>query len=331
MSIQNIINRSQSIEIDRRKITAQTLSRSQRIKTIERDSSQPWRFKVTPPGQLDWATSRGFIEVIDMNDRFTEYEISLNDASGMTYITEYQGDLNATQLSSMVVSTTTTATLTLNTLPSIGATISTSTVNLSAKSFAIATNVTYNRAFSTSRNDFIIPTTTYDNLVNKPLAGDTLSAATYVISGQTISTITRNYIIIAGVSYTRIVMSAVPDASSPAALVDFDSDVSITASRIKSVSSSSVVLAQGDFIQPINSRYPYTVKETVLRGTDTTVVVELHRNIITSEVTTITNAGILVGNDVSWRVVVASLPTYQLIPGRRVQYTGDFELIERVI
>ena len=35
MSIQNIINRAQQIEIDRRRMVGQSISRSQRIKTAE--------------------------------------------------------------------------------------------------------------------------------------------------------------------------------------------------------------------------------------------------------------------------------------------------------
>jgi hypothetical protein len=309
MTIQYIIDRAQTIEPDRRKVASQSISRSQRVKTVERDSAEPWRFKVTPPAQIDYASSRSVIEVIDMNDRFTEYQISLNNNARMNYITEYQGGLNSGQITALNVTATTTASLVINNLPSIGAAISTSTVSLTAQSFAYANSITYNRALSTSRTDFIVPTTSYDNLLYKPAVGDTLSVATYIVSAQTISSITRNYVTIGGVSYTRFVMSAAPDASSPAATVNNDSDIDITASRTLSVSSSTVVFARGDYIQPINSRYPYTVVDTVVRSTGTSVTVNLHRNIITSEGITLTNAGVLVGNSVTWRVVVTTLPT----------------------
>lgn len=224
MSIQNIINGAQQIEIDRRKIAAQTISRSQRIKTAERASSQPWRFKITPPAVLNWADSRGFIEVIDFNDRVTEYEISLNGRAGMNYITEYQGNLTQLQLNATSATSYTTSTVTIGNLPAIG---STATVGL--------------------------------------------------------------------------------------------------------ISSSTVVFAAGDFIQPINSRYPYSVVNTVYRGTGTSVTVDLGRPIITSENINIANYGVKVGNSVTWRVVVASMPVYSLIPNRRVQYNGTFDLIEKII
>ena len=215
MSIQNIIDKCQQIEIDKRRIVGQTISRSQRIKTAERSTAQPWRFKITPPGMLPWTASRGFIQVIDFNDRVGEYEISLNNNSGMNYITAYMGSLTSAQLNSMTIHEVGTSSFTLTNLPSVG---------------------------------------------------------------------------------------------------------------------SGVVMFQpGDLIQPANSRYPYTVATTSTRGFNTTTSVTLHRPVITSEGITLQGLQLKVGNSCTWRVVVAGLPTYQLVPMQRVQYTGDFELVEKVI
>lgn len=215
MSIQNIIDKAQQIEIDKRRIVGQTISRSQRIKTAERSTAQPWRFKITPPGMLPWTASRGFIQVIDANDRVGEYEISLNNNPGMNYITGYMGGITQGQLNSLTIQAVGTSSLTITTLPS--------------------------------------------------------------------------------------------------------------------VSSSTVIFAQGDLVQPENSRYPYTVANTVTRGSSTTTSVTLHRPIITSEGISLVGQGLAVGNSCTWRVVVSGLPTYQLVPMQRVQYTGDFELVEKVI
>tara|TARA_R110000868_G_scaffold69724_2_gene204906 strand:- start:134 stop:781 length:648 start_codon:yes stop_codon:yes gene_type:complete len=215
MSIQNIINKAQQIEFDRRRMVGQSISRSQRIKTAERSTGQPWKFKVTPPAQLPWTASRAFIEVIDFNDRVNEYTISLNDNSGMNYITAYQGQMTQIQLNDLTISTSTTSTLVLTTLPAI--------------------------------------------------------------------------------------------------------------------SSSTVMFRAGDLIQPENSRYPYSVTTTVLRGSSSTVSVPLHRSIIASEGVNLMTQGVKVGNSATWQVIVTGLPTYALIPMRQVQYTGDFELIEKII
>jgi len=215
MGIQNIINRAQQIEIDRRRMVGQSISRSQRIKTAERSTSQPWKFKVTPPGQLPWTASLGFIEVIDLNDRVNEYTISLNDNPGMNYITAYQGSMTQAQLNDLTISTSTTSTLVLTTLPTTASTV--------------------------------------------------------------------------------------------------------------------VMFKPGDLIQPENSRYPYSVTAEVLRGSGSTVSVPLNRPIITSEGINLMTQGVKVGNSATWQVIVAGLPTYTLTPMRQVQYTGDFELIEKII
>ena len=216
MSVQNIIDKAQQIEIDRRRVVGQTISRSQRIKTAERSTAQPWRFKITPPGSLPWTASRGFMEVIDLNDRVGEYEISLNNNPGMNYITAYQGSLNSTQLNSITIHQVTTNTFVLTNLPG-------------------------------------------------------------------------------GMSPTT------------------------------------VLFRPGDFIQPVNSRYPYSVTSTSTRGSNTTTSVTLNRNVITSEGIQLLGNQLKVANSCTWRVVVAALPSYQLIPMQQVQYTGDFELIEKVI
>ena len=73
---------------------------------------------------------------------------------------------------------------------------------------------TYNRALSTGRLDFLITDTEYAS-VSGILASDVLNATTYILGGQTISSITPSYVTISGTPYTRIVMSAVATASSP--------------------------------------------------------------------------------------------------------------------
>jgi len=331
MSLQTIIDKAQQIEIDRRRIVGQTISRSQRIKTSERATAQPWRFKITPPGMLKWEQSRGFIELIDLNDRVGEYEISLSNTPNLEYITEYQGDLNSTQTSALTIASVGTNTMVLTTLPTIGDTLTSRSYSATAKSFAASTSNLYNRAFSTTRTDFLITNSEYNSNYANIKVGDVLTATTYVTGGQTISSITYNYITLATVGYTRIVMSAVANDSSPAATVNGGDDIATTVSNTVLVTSSTYVFKKGDFIQPDNSRYPYSVTADVVRGVNTTTSVSLNRNIITSEAVTLAGAQLDVGVAVTWRVVVAALPSYQLVPGKNVQYTGDFELIEKVI
>lgn len=333
MSIQTIIDKAQQIEIDRKKIVSQTISRSQRVKTAERSTAQPWRFKVTPPGALRWNESRDMIETIDNYDRFTEYTISLNNNSAMNYITEYQGGLSSTMTNALTISSTGTSTLVLGTLPALGSTVTNRTVTVTARSFATATNATYNQAFNASRYDFLITDSEYDAKWNDIKVGNRVNAAIYVDgSSNYISSITRNYLTIKGVGYTRIVMNATAWVNSDNSSYDGEMDIPYTTiNRTVEVNSQTYVLRSGDFIQPSNSRYPYTVLDDVVRGSGSTVSVSLNRPLITSEGISYVGQTVKVGNSCTWRVVVAGLPTYQLIPNRLVQYTGDFELIERII
>ena len=219
MSLQTLVNKAQQIEFDRGRIISTTISRSQRIKTAERDATQPWRWTVTPPGSLNWSSNRGVIELIDYNDRDTEYTIQLGQSSGQAYLVKYQGELDSSQRNSITISTFTNQTLVLGNLPAVSGSITTSTV----------------------------------------------------------------------------------------------------------------ILKTGDFVQPNNSRYPYTVISDVLRGSGSVVTATVHRNLITSEGINPAGQTVKFGVDVSWRFMVLQKPTYSAVPYDRLQFNGDFVLIERII
>ena len=72
-------------------------------------------------------------------------------------------------------------------------------------------SVSYARAYSAGRTDFLI--TNADATASNVLAGDTLNATTYVISGQTVSSVTSSYATVAGIAYTRIIMNAGANAT----------------------------------------------------------------------------------------------------------------------
>jgi len=75
-----------------------------------------------------------------------------------------------------------------------------------------AATATYGSALSTARTDFLITDASYAG--TGIAVGDVLSIATYITGGQTINSIVPGYITINSVSHTRIVMSAVANASS---------------------------------------------------------------------------------------------------------------------
>jgi len=219
MSLQAIIDTASAMEFDRRRIVATSISRSQRIKTAERLTAQPWTFKITPSGAFRFSDNRGVLEVLYLNERVTEYQVRLANNPRLAYITQYRGELTTPQLTALRTTATSTASITIDTLPAIG--------------------------------------------------GD-ITTATYIFRA-------------------------------------------------------------GDFVQPANSRYPYTVTGDVQRGSGSVVTLTLNRPIITSENTTITNQTLVVGTDTTMRLLVVDLPAYNIVPGGLVQFSGDFRVVERVV
>jgi hypothetical protein len=313
MSLQTIVNHAQTITVDRRRIVGQTLSRSQRIKTAERNTAQPWKFTLTPSARLNWSQNRGVIESIMSSDRVGEHVISF---AAHDYIAGYLGDLNSVQTGSMTIALAGVNSLNITNLPALGQTIGTDVRTAPA------------RAFSILGSAFLMPQSYVSGSVKGVTVGLRVSHPVYLPSGTvTITAITNNYAVVDGVNYARISLSAAPSADSP--VNEGDITVQILADR--TVSATTVLFRQGDVIQPNNSRYPYTVKSTVLRGSGSTATVTTHRNIITSEDITLVGQTLRVGSACTWRVVVTGLPQYQFVQRNQIQFTGDFELIEKVI
>lgn len=94
-------------------------------------------------------------------------------------------------------------------------------------------------------------------------------------------------------------------------------------------STTTTVLKAGDWIQPANSRYPYIVTADV-KGNGTVATATVHRNLITSENTTVTGT-MLIGTDTTMRVLIADLPTYEVGLYKFLSWSGDFQLVEKII
>ena len=90
-----------------------------------------------------------------------------------------------------------------------------------------ALTATYGSALRSTRNDFLITNASYTG--TGVAIGDTLSLATFITGGQTITAITPSYITIGGVLHTRIVMSANANSTSTSGAAQ-DQTVTVTAS-----------------------------------------------------------------------------------------------------
>jgi len=88
----------------------------------------------------------------------------------------------------------------------------------------------------------------------------------------------------------------------------------------------------GDFIQPQGNtgayRYPYQVTSNVSWSSSADITVPVHRGVLTQSGTSITTGGLRVGNDVNWQVKALQMPVYSVVPHDRIEFSGDFELME---
>ena len=110
-------------------------------------------------------------------------------------------------------------------MTSVATSTSAAGANVAVTATSAATS-TYASALRSTRTDFLITDTQY--ATSGIAVGDTLSIATFITAGQTVSTITQSYITISGTLYTRIVMSAAANGTSTGGASQ-DQTVTVTA------------------------------------------------------------------------------------------------------
>ena len=105
MSLQNIIDKAVTLQVDRKKVSGQTISRSGLVKTSSIASHVPWRFKVEFHSGLRFSESREIIEELDRVDRVLPQTINIGASNpALSYITEYRGDFPNVVSSATLVS-----------------------------------------------------------------------------------------------------------------------------------------------------------------------------------------------------------------------------------
>jgi len=99
-----------------------------------------------------------------------------------------------------------------------------------------------------------------------------------------------------------------------------------------SVTGSNYLFRKGDFLQPQGNtgtyRYPYQVTNDVFFSTGANVTVPLHRNVLSQDGVTIVGSDLRIGNEVRFHLKALDMPTYNVVPHDRIEFTGTFELIE---
>lgn len=121
MSLQNLINIAETLEINRQKTVGQQITRSGVVKVGETPTRNPWRFNLTIPALKPYADARALMESIDYYDRTNYQDISFDSTkgavNGLSYMFNYRGDLTLTQRNTLRVSSFSGDQLTLTGLP----------------------------------------------------------------------------------------------------------------------------------------------------------------------------------------------------------------------
>lgn len=101
--------------------------------------------------------------------------------------------------------------------------------------------------------------------------------------------------------------------------------------------SSTYIFKAGDYLQlrtlasgAVSWGIPRTVALDVVRGTGTTVDVPVQRRWVNITASDRRGGDLYIGNEIRMRVLINVLPPFKLLPGKIVEWTGDFELIENI-
>ena len=117
MSLQNIIDIASTLEINRRKLISQQISRSEILKSNEIVSRNPWRFTVGVQRVTPYTNARALMESIDHYDRINYQDVTFSNNSKLSWMFAYQGDLTSAQLNALRITSFSGNQLVLNTLP----------------------------------------------------------------------------------------------------------------------------------------------------------------------------------------------------------------------
>ena len=131
----------------------------------------------------------------------------------------------------------------LNNFPTVNSTAG------SGNNVTLQINGTYGRALSTTRTDFLITQSSFAALTTSVVSQDPVSATTFLVGGQRISSVTPNFITIAGVAYARIIMTAAASANSNLAASNGAQNVTVTiTSSIAASYNTAISASRNDFL-----------------------------------------------------------------------------------
>jgi hypothetical protein len=121
MSFQTILDISQTITVNNRRMVGQQYSRSGQVRTALYVTSVPWVFTVKPHSFLYYPQVRDVIQTIDNLDRQTAATITFS-STNLQWFTAYQGQLSSVQAAALTLASVPAAnatTISVGNLPAV--------------------------------------------------------------------------------------------------------------------------------------------------------------------------------------------------------------------
>lgn len=121
MSLNTILEISESVGINDHRFVGQVISRNQRISTSEIMTVVPFSFELKPMNYLLYTRNRALLNTLRIPDKSLEQYLNFGSTGWSNYI-KYQGDMTSGQISATLWQTSSAAkSLVLGSLPSISA------------------------------------------------------------------------------------------------------------------------------------------------------------------------------------------------------------------
>lgn len=103
MSLQKIINISNKLSFNRRRVVGIQYARNEIPRVSETPTFNPWKLQVSVPASLKYNEARAILEDLDRMDKTIPEVITFNNSPGLSWLLAYQGGLTSIQRGNVIV------------------------------------------------------------------------------------------------------------------------------------------------------------------------------------------------------------------------------------
>jgi hypothetical protein len=119
--LQTIINASNGLLIDRRKVVGIQYTRNEIPRVSQTPTKNPWKFTLDVPNSVRYSEGRALMEALDTLDRITPQVVTFSNLAAFNWMFRYQGAMTSGQINTITVTSFTGNVLRLTGLPTVGA------------------------------------------------------------------------------------------------------------------------------------------------------------------------------------------------------------------